>query len=791
MSTSDYHFACEKSEGAGGPWAHLRVVRFHGHEAISTLYRYEVTLFAKAPAPEVDPHELVRSRATLRIKTLTAPEWRVVHGVVTEAEELYALPDGMLYRVIVEPPLVRARHRKRCRVFVDKTLRQIVDAVLTGDPNLSKADGATVEPDDGDDQEYSTALEQYTWRTTDASRLDSPAARPYVVQYNESDLAFVSRLLEEEGIAYHYESGRGQCLLVLSDSDAGRTKLEPFEPLATDIDGREVSTVKLGARMRPKAVVLDDYNWRKPALDMQTETRHEDPAAEGFFEYEWPGGYPDAPSQGAPLARARVDRYEVEGEYALAEVKARLLGAGVVFRMQHQKARYEGEYLVTKMDVHGFQEGVASKGAGQQGEVPFACTVELARRGKQKSVTESRYRPALATPRPRIIGSQTAFVTAEPNATGAEINVGGPQGGEIGCVRLKFHWDRDTERHAKEPTSTWVRVSQVFAGGGQGGVWHPRVGVEVIVDFVDGDPDRPLVTGRVYNGQNRPAWGPDAATKSSLKSFTSPHDGKFNELSFEDKAGGEEMKQHAARDWTAEVGHDRNESVANDSGSSVGVNRTESTGANRSASIGANNSEVVGANASLAVGANQSVAVGVNQTVMVGANQSTSVGADGSASYGGNLSVGVMGNQSVAVMGNASTSIGGTQSTVVVGTDAFTASGAQSLHSDASQTMSAPAQTFAADATQTLTSTLHSVIASAIASRAAGAIATTDAPVTIVSGDAVLVLTGSTTIMAGSSISINYGDIALNGGTVDVKAGQVSVDGGGSIEMKAGVIKLN
>jgi type VI secretion system secreted protein VgrG len=790
MSTHDFDFAFESHDKGVGPWNHLLVVRFRGHEELSALFRYELTLFAKAPAPEIDPHDLVRCRATLRMKTLTEPGFRVLHGVVTEAEELDPLPDGMLYRVVLRPPLARAAHRKRSRVFLDKTPRQILDAVLTSDPALKRVDGGTVEPDDGDATAYTPALELFTWRTTDTSRLDSAAVRPYVVQYNESDFAFLSRLLEEEGIALHYEHGHGKSLLVLSDADAGRTRLEPFTPLAIDIDGREISRVKLGSRMRPKAVVLGDYNWRKPALDMTAAAEDEHPAADGYFEYAWPGGYPDAPSQGAPLAKARVDRYEVEADYAVAEGKARVLGAGTIFRLQHAKARYEGEYLVTKLETRGFQEGIVSK-AAMPTEEPFHCTVELARRGSQGALAESRFRPAARTARPRIIGSQTAFVTAEPNAQGAEINIGGPPGGEIGCVRLKFHWDRDTARHAKEATSCWVRVSQVFAGVGQGAVWHPRVGSEVIVDFVDGDPDRPLVTGRVYNGQNRPAWGPDSPTKSSLKSFTSPHDGKFNELSFEDKPGGEEMKQHAARNWVAEVGHDRSESVANDSSSSVGVNRTESTGANRSTSVGANQSSVVGANDSLAVGANQSVAVGVNQTVMVGANQSVTVAADGSASYGGNLGTGVGGDHTASVAGTSTTSVGGAQSTSVGGTDSHTAAGAQSFHSDASQSMTAPAQTFVADGAQTLASTIHSVLAGAIASRSAGTLAATDAPITIITGDAVLVLTGATTILSGSAISVNYADIALNGGAVSVKGDSVSVDGGGGIEMQAGVIKLN
>jgi type VI secretion system secreted protein VgrG len=790
MSTDDFGFAFETSDAATGPWKHLRVARLRGSEELGRIARYELTLFAKAPAPEIDPSDLVGVRATLRMRTLTDPPFRVVHGVVTEAEELESLPDGMLYRVVLAPPLARAAHRKRFRVFLDKTPREILAAVLESDPATKRADGATLEPDDGDATAYTPAKELYAFRVTDTSRLDSRAVRPYVVQYGESDLDFLARLLEEEGLSLHVEHGRGACLAVIADADAGRSRLEPFDPLGADVPGREIGDVKLGARMRPKAVVLGDYNWRKPALDMAATADEARPAPDGLFEYAWPGGYPDAPTQGTPLAKARAERYETEAEYAVAEGKARGLAAGSIFRLQHAKARYEGEYLVTKIEVRGYQEGVVSK-AAVHAEAPYTCSLELARRGRSGAAAESRFRPAQRTKKPRIVGTQTAFVTADPTTTGAEIHVGGPAGGEIGCVRLQFHWDRDAARHAKEPTSAWVRVSQLFAGAGQGAVWHPRVGAEVIVDFEDGDPDRPIVTGRVYNGQNRPPWGPDSPTKSAIRSFTSPHDGKYNELSFEDRPGGEEMKQHAARNFTAEVGHDRSETVANDASSSVGVNRTESTGANRSTAVGANDSAVVGANASLAVGANHSVAVGVNQTVLVGASQSIEVGADGAASFGGSQTVVVGADHAATIGGSSTTTVGAARKATVGGEDAHTAAGPQSLHSDASQSLTAPAQTFSADGAQTLTSSLHTVIASAIASRTAGAIAATDAPVTIVTGDAVLVLTGATTILSGASLSMSYGAIALNGGSVDVHDDDVSVDGGGSIDMKAGVIKLN
>ena len=811
MQDTEFTFACED---LADPSNQLRVIRFHGREAISSLYRYEIVLLAKSSAPEIDPHDLIQRRATLRMVTRTAPAYRVVHGIITEAEELHPVNEGMLYRVTIEPPLVRASHRKRSRIFLEKTLRQILRAVLEGDPNLLYADGASVEADDGDTG-FAPAAEAFTFRVADISRLDSVAARPYVVQYSESDFAFISRLLEEEGISYHFENGHEKCLLVLSDQDHGKARLDPFLPLAGDVAHREVTSIQLGSRLRPTAVFLDDYNWRKPALDMLAEKREAARAGQDLFDYSYPGGYADTPTQGAPLATARLERYDVEAEYAVVRSRARPLFAGAIFRLDHAKNHYDGEYLVTRLEARGHQEGGMSQGDAHA-EGPYTATLECARRGRNGAAAESHFRPAQGTPKPRILGSQTAFVTADPSSQGAEINVGGPEGGEIGCVRLRFHWDREERRLAKEPSSCWVRVSQVFAGIGQGAVFHPRVGAEAIVDFIDGDPDRPIITGRVYNGANLPPSGPSSPTKSTMKTFTSPQDGKFNEFSFEDKPGAEEVKIHAARDWNSDVGNNRSENVAVDSSSSAGSNRSESTGSDRSTSVGANNTESIAANESIAVGANQSLAVGANQSAAIGANQTLLVGANQSMAIGSNQDVSVGADQAVSIGGSATTSIGsdsatsigasssttigaassttigGGQSTVVTGADTFTATGPQTLHSDAMQTVTAPTQTLSADGEQTLNSMIHAVNAGVMASRKAGALAATEAPVTIITGDAVLVLTGPITVINGGMISINgSGTVAINGGTVDVTAGGVSVNGGGKIDMQAGIIKLN
>ena len=800
--TTDFTFAWEHASGADGPWFHLKVVRFTGREEIAALSRYELTLLARAPAPEVDPHDLIGARATLRIATLTAPAFKLVHGVIVEAEELGPVPEGMLYRAVLMPPLVRAQHRTRCRIFLEKTTREIVNAVLQGDPHLALEDGATVVDDVGDTASFDLAAEKFCWRIEDPSRVDDARVRSYCVQYNESDLAFVSRLLEEEGISYHFENGDGTCLLVLSDTDRGKARLDPFEPLGVHVLARHVGAVKLGARLREKKVQLGEYDWRKPKLDLAAETNGQ---REDLFEYRWPGGYADAKSLGEPLARARLDRYRVEAEYAAFTGWCRMLGAGSVFRLDHDKDRYEGEYLVTRIEVQGEQHGVATVQGATTSTHPFTASFECARRGHGAAIEASHFAPARVTPRPRIVGSQTAFVTDDPSSKGAEIHVGGPEGAEIGCVRLRFHWDTDEGRLGKEPSSCWVRVSQVFAGAGEGALWHPRVGCEGIGEHLDGDPDRPIVTGRVYNGQNRPP-GPasGAATVSIMKSFASPGAGVHNEFGFDDTAGSEQVKMHAGKDWNSTVGHDRSEKVANDSTSEVGVDRTESTGSNRKTSVGANNTETVGADESVSVSANQTIVVGANQKITVGAdqtesvaanridsvgaNQITSVSADDKLTVGANQTIAIGANQRTSVGANVEESVGGTKTVAVAGASSETVTAARSVTVTGPMTHSVtgPATLAASAAVKQTAGAAFEIGSGGPTKVAAGSdlLFTAAATATFQGADVVINAGGSITLSAGGST------IKISGAGVEIKGSAVKV-AGGSVDVSGSPVKLN
>lgn len=780
MDKFDFVFSFDGASAPGGPWSHLQVIRFRGHEEISALYRYEIILLARAPAPEVDPLDLIGRSASLRIKTLTAPSYHVVHGIIAEAEELNIVPEGMQYRVALVPPLARALYRKRCRIFLEKTTRQIIDAVLQGDPRLTKADGAVAPPDEGDLSSFSAAAEQYAWRVIDSPRIDRPAARPYCVQYNESDFAFVSRLLEEEGISYHYENGADTCLLVLSDKDAGRLRLGA--PGGAGVPGREVTALRLGGRLRPKSVSLADYNWKQPAVRLLAEAGDPGPA---LAELSYPGNYTDAGLNGAPLATARLERYAVEAESASGEGRLRILSAGSILSLVHPKPDHEGDYLITKLDVLGEQPGVSQE-AGRGGEfVPFRCGFEAAR----SRAGESKFRPARVTPAPRVFGSQTAFVTAEPQAPGAVIHVGD----QIGCVRLRFHWDTDEERLAKEPSSCWVRVSQMFAGAGEGAVWHPRVGVEVIVEFLEGDPDRPIVTGRVYNGANiPPAPSVGSPTISTWKSFSVPGGAQYNEILFDDAAGAEEIRMHAGKDWNTVVENDRTELIKSNSTSTVGVDRTESTGAERNTLVGASNTETVGASEAITVGASQTISVGANQTILVGANQTTSIDGwqkiDVAGPYQqitverGDQKVDVKGSQDVTVRGEKQWfHILGTQDFDVTGEIQYSAEEksalvsklGQSLSDATKQTFAAPWQEFKTTITDKSGLRWQEFFSDQFR-------VTADSSIMIHSPEGAASLFGKNNLHLGSStaIQVTGGDIVISGGSITINGGDVTINAG-------------
>lgn len=374
-----------------------------------------------------------------------------------------------------------------------------------------------------------------------------PPARPYCVQFGETHLDFLSRLLEAEGIGYFFEHVSGEHSLVLFD-DVGNCPALPGGDLqaldlptsSSFVQDRRVQGLTARSALAPGKVDVRDYVFETP--DQTLEASIGD-APRGL--YLWPGGHATADA-GQSVARRRLEAHEAGATGVEGETPWRPLRAGHAITLTGAPEGLNVKHLVRAL-------------RRRAGDNLYIATFDAL-------PADIPYRPALLTPRPAAPGPQTAIVT-------------GPDGEEIwtdrhGRVKVQFHWDRKGEKD--ENASCWLRVAQSLAGAGWGAFHLPRIGQEVVVSFLDGDPDRPLVTGVVYNGANPPPYDlPAEQTKSTLKSDSSKDAEGFNELRFEDKAGEEEVFLHAQKDLVIEVENARTTTVKEgDDSLTVGGKRT-------------------------------------------------------------------------------------------------------------------------------------------------------------------------------------------------------------------------
>ncbi|EOD6787210.1 type VI secretion system tip protein VgrG, partial [Cronobacter sakazakii] len=453
----------------------------------------------------------------------------------------------------------------------------------------------------------------------------------YCVQYQESSLDFISRLLELEGIAYHFRHEQDRHTLILTDAPG---QYEPFPgyetipyhvtPSGGSTDEEGISQWALEDSVTPGIYSLDDYDFRKPnAWLFQARQNPLSPQPGSIDVYDWPGRFVEH-GHGEFYARIRQERWQVEHRQTQGTATALGIAPGHTFVLRNAPFFGDnGEYLTT-VAHYRFEENRYASG-------PDSNTLHEIR--FEVIPADVPYRPAQKTPWPRTYGPQTAKVV-------------GPQGESIwtdkyGRVKVKFHWDRLGK--GDDTSSSWVRVSSAWAGQGFGGVQIPRVGDEVVVDFINGDPDRPLITGRVYNEASMPPWAlPAAATQMGFLSRSkdgSPDNA--NALRFEDKAGEEQVWLHAEKNMDTEI--------ENDETHSVGSNRTKTIGANETTTVKKNRTETVVENETITVHQNRTETVDGNETITIHSNRTETVDQNEDVRIGQNQSVTVNGAQTMRV----------------------------------------------------------------------------------------------------------------------------------------------
>ncbi|MDQ0017438.1 type VI secretion system secreted protein VgrG [Variovorax boronicumulans] len=485
----------------------------HGNEGLSQLFEFEVDLLS--PNTSVDMKAVLGKPLTLEIVTLNGTP-RYLNGQITrftmigreESSSRY-----VVYRALVQPWLWYLTRTSDCKIFQNKSVVDILDEVLG---------------------EYGFAFEKKLSATY--------RQRDYSVQYQETDFAFVSRLMEHEGIYYYFKHEKKQHILVLAD-DMGAHETLPGYPrigyLATDRGGEQGREVidqwEVTEEIRPGTFVVDDFDFKKPKADLLNTRSQPRGNDHGQYEmYEWLGGYSDA-GQGEHYARIRLEEAQAQAEVDTGHCNVRGMAPGYCFRMQNAPRDEDNkEYLIVSV-TYNLREGGYATGAAQ-GLYSFNFGVQP---------TSFPFRAPRVTRMPTTHGPQTATVVGPP---GEDIWID-----KYGRVKVQFRWDRYGQRN--EDSSCWVRVSSAWAGSNFGAVNHPRVGQEVIVDFIAGCPDRPIIIGRVYNADQMPPLElPAKATVSGFISRTIKGDGELaNHFVIDDDPGCESIKIHAQKDFTLEV----------------------------------------------------------------------------------------------------------------------------------------------------------------------------------------------------------------------------------------------
>ncbi|HEX5746719.1 MAG TPA: type VI secretion system tip protein TssI/VgrG [Archangium sp.] len=556
-------------EGCSDP---LRVVRFSGTEGVSSLFEFQVEL--ASTNPYIDFADMLGKSALLTLRGELVP--RFLNGLISRFEQLNELPHYTLYRATVTPLAWRLEQRYDCRIFQKLDTPAILKKVF---------DTAGIPAD------------RVRFVLT-----NNYEPRDYCVQYRESDWAFVSRLMEEDGIFYFFEHAADKHVLVLGD---GKPALKPIDGPDALCFRRETGMVVLedhvrrfrfSEEVRSGKATLRDYRFKQPGLKMEVE--HKAEVDSDLEVYDYPGEYQD-PAQGTlakgkTIARVRLEAFQATKRVGRGESDCERLCPGRMFTLEeHPRGDYNGRYLLTQVKHEGQQPHVLDE-ESQGGEFSysneFMCVPH-----------HVPYRPARVTPRPHVKGSQTAVVVGP---AGEEIYVD-----EWGRVKVQFHWDRQGQMD--EHSSCWVRVSQLWAGEAWGAMFIPRIGQEVIVDFIEGDPDRPIIIGRVYNGNNLVPYAlPAEKTKSTIKSNSSLDGGGYNELRFEDEKGQEQVFIHAQRNMDVHVKNDSFEDILHDRHQTIGSvgkggkvgDQNELVYRDKSLTVHRNSQEQVGGSMKLLVG---------------------------------------------------------------------------------------------------------------------------------------------------------------------------------------------
>lgn len=482
----------------------LSVYSLEGYEEISNCYSFSINFFSLTE--NLDSQEAIGTNLELEIRTGDTP--RYIHGIVSKFAK------GMTFKrkektvtqyfAEIRPRLWTLSFNQDCKIFQNKSVLDIIKSVLSD-----------------------SGIVDVTYNVSKCGQTE----REYCVQYNESNFNFISRLMEEEGIFYFFKHEKGKHTLILADSssaygsDGELDKTRFYCMSANDFTGASVFSIQSTAFYGTDSFAFTDYNFELSQTDLLNKATGK---TSNFEVFEYPGIYKQK-SVGKDLADIRIQEIETNKLVISGKSAVSNFVPGFKFKLRdHPDDALNSEYLLCKVS-HKLEMSSNSDIRYENSFWAIPSTVE--------------FRPARKTQKVKIFGNQTAVVT-------------GPAGEEIyrdkfGRIKVHFYWDRHDP--LDENSSCWVRVAQIWAGNSWGGLFTPRIGHEVVINFENGDPDRPLIVGCVYNDQYMPPYSEEESTKSTVKSASSKGEKGFNEIRFEDLKDEEEIYVHAQKDMNIDI----------------------------------------------------------------------------------------------------------------------------------------------------------------------------------------------------------------------------------------------
>src|SRR5882724_2317217 len=599
---------------------------FTGHEGISQLFSFDLDLLSEDPS--ISFNQIVGQKVTLTIALADGGN-RYINGFVSRFAQSGGDERFTYYRAEVVPWLWFLTRTTDCRIFQRMTVPDIIAKIFR---DLGFSD-------------FKLMLQ------------GSFEPRDYCVQYRETDFNFVSRLMEEYGILYFFEHEEDKHTLVLANSPSAH-KPCPEQPEARCnfapgalLDEDTVTAWQMEQELRPGKYALTDYNFETPSTSLAVNVATTvNGGGNGKYEiYDFPGEYLKK-AQGEQLVKIRMEEEEAPHTVVSGASTCRAFTPGYRFELTgHYSQQMDRSYILTEVQhVASVGESYSEAGADvdQSYSNHFTCIPH-----------DVPFRPSRVTPKPTVQGPQTAIVVGR---SGEEIYTD-----KYGRVKVQFHWDREGKRD--ENSSCWVRVSHPWAGKGWGAVAIPRIGQEVIIDFVEGDPDQPIITGRVYNAEQMPPYGlPAGGVVSGLKSNSTKGGGGYNEFIMDDTKGNELIRVHGQYDMDSTIEHDlrehvlhdRSRDVTNNETFMIGNDQTETIGGNQTLSVAKNRMRTVTQNEIVTVALTRTHSVGVNEMINVGAAQEVSVGGAQTVTVGLERAVTVGLSQHVTIGNNLSESIG-------------------------------------------------------------------------------------------------------------------------------------